>query len=62
VLADRPPTADLAGLATELTAAAGTNARVAKVLNFYATRLTDDDRYLVAAVALFAARLRRPRC
>ncbi|MFF5292824.1 SIR2 family protein [Paractinoplanes globisporus] len=54
VLADRPLTADLAGLHSQLTAAAGTNARVAKVLNFYATRLADDDRYLVAAVALFA--------
>ncbi|MFF5292823.1 SIR2 family protein [Paractinoplanes globisporus] len=54
VLADEPPTADLTRLRAELTAAAGTNARVAKVLNFYATRLSDADRYLVAAVALFA--------
>ncbi|MFF5292612.1 SIR2 family protein [Paractinoplanes globisporus] len=54
VLADRPPTADLAGLRSELTTAAGTNARVAQVLNFYATRLSEADRYLVAAVALFA--------
>ncbi|MFF5292825.1 SIR2 family protein [Paractinoplanes globisporus] len=54
ILADRPPTADLADLRAGLTAAAGTNVRVAKVLNFYATRLTDADRYLVAAVALFA--------
>ncbi|MFF5292611.1 SIR2 family NAD-dependent protein deacylase [Paractinoplanes globisporus] len=54
VLADRPPTADLAGLRASLATAAGTNARVAKVLNFYATRLTEADRYLVAAVALFA--------
>jgi hypothetical protein len=50
ILADRPPTADLAGLRASLTAATGTNVRVAKVLNFYATRLTDADRYLVAAV------------
>jgi tetratricopeptide (TPR) repeat protein len=54
VLANRPPTADLAGLRAELTATAGTNTRVAKVLNFYATRLAEPDRYLVAAVALFA--------
>jgi tetratricopeptide (TPR) repeat protein len=53
VLTDRPPTTDLAGLRTELAAAAGTNTRVAKVLNFYATRLPEADRYLVAAVALF---------
>ena len=51
---DRPPTADLAGLRAELATAAGTNTRVAKVLNFYATRLPEADRYLVAAVALFA--------
>jgi tetratricopeptide (TPR) repeat protein len=53
-LADRPPTADLAGLRTELRAAAGTNDRVARVLKFYADRLADADRYLVAAVSLFA--------
>jgi tetratricopeptide (TPR) repeat protein len=54
VLADRPPTDDLIGLRTELAEAAGTNSRVAKVLNFYSTRLAEADRYLVAAVALFA--------
>ncbi|MFF5292822.1 SIR2 family NAD-dependent protein deacylase [Paractinoplanes globisporus] len=54
VLADRPTTADLAGLRATLAAAASTNVRVAKVLTFYATRLTDADRYLVAAIALFA--------
>ncbi|MFF5292610.1 SIR2 family NAD-dependent protein deacylase [Paractinoplanes globisporus] len=54
VLADHPPTADLAGLRAELAEAAGTNTRVSKVLSFYATRLAEADRYLVAAVALFA--------
>ena len=54
VLADRPPTADLEALRAELAAAATTNARVAKVLRFYADRLSEADRYLVAAVALFA--------
>ncbi|MFF5292613.1 SIR2 family NAD-dependent protein deacylase [Paractinoplanes globisporus] len=54
VLANRPPTADLAGLRSDLTTAAGTNVRVAKVLTFYATRLTESDRYLVSVVALFA--------
>jgi tetratricopeptide (TPR) repeat protein len=54
VLADRPPTGDVQGLRAELATAATTDARVAKVLNFYAVRLTEADRYLVAAVALFA--------
>ncbi|MFF5292609.1 SIR2 family NAD-dependent protein deacylase [Paractinoplanes globisporus] len=54
VLAEQPPTADLTRLRAELGSATNTNARVAKVLNFYATRLAQADRYLVAAVALFA--------
>jgi hypothetical protein len=54
VLAGRPPTADLVGLRADLTASTGTSARVGKVLDFYATRLAEPDRYLVAAVALFA--------
>ncbi|MGH8966959.1 MAG: SIR2 family protein, partial [Actinomycetes bacterium] len=53
-LADRLPTADLAGLRAWLAAAAETNARVARVLRFYADRLAEADRYLVAAVSLFA--------
>jgi len=53
-LRDRPPTTDLEALRAELAAAATTNARVAKVLRFYAARLSEADRYLVAAVALFA--------
>jgi hypothetical protein len=54
VLGERPQTGDLAGLRAELAAAATTTARVAKVLGFYADRLAEADRYLVAAVALFA--------
>jgi len=54
ILADRPPTADLKGLRDELAAATTTNARVARVLRFYADRLSEADRYLVAAVALFS--------
>lgn len=54
LLADRPPTADLAGLRGELAAATSTDARVARVLGFHSDRLAEADRYLVAAVALFA--------
>jgi tetratricopeptide (TPR) repeat protein len=54
-LADRPPTADLAALRAELAAAVGTNARVSRVLRFYADRLAEADRYLVAAVSWFAS-------
>ncbi|WP_312034166.1 SIR2 family protein [Actinoplanes sp. TBRC 11911] len=54
ILADRPPTSDLASLRTGLAATASTDARVAKVLRFYGTRLSKPDQYLVAAVALFA--------
>lgn len=54
LLADRPPAADLAALRAELTAATRTDARVGKVLAFYADRLAEPDRYLLAAVSLFA--------
>jgi tetratricopeptide (TPR) repeat protein len=54
LLADHPPTADLQALRAELDAAARTDARVAKVLEFYADRLAGADRYLLAAVSLFA--------
>jgi tetratricopeptide (TPR) repeat protein len=54
VLADRPPAGDLAALRADLAAAARTDARVSKVLEFYAARLTETDRYLLAAVSLFA--------
>jgi tetratricopeptide (TPR) repeat protein len=54
LLADRLPAGDLAGLRAELTAANRTHARVGKVLEFYADRLAEPDRYLLAAVSLFA--------
>ena len=54
LLADRPPDADLAALRAGLAAAARTDARVGKVLEFYAARLAEADRYLLAAVSLFA--------
>jgi tetratricopeptide (TPR) repeat protein len=54
LLADRPPVGDLADLRAELTAATRTDARVGKVLEFYADRLAEPDRYLLAAVSLFA--------
>jgi hypothetical protein len=53
-LADRPPASDLAALRTELTIAARTSTRVTQVLRFYAEQLSEPDRYLVAAVSLFA--------
>jgi len=54
LLGARPPAADLAGLRAELDGAARTDARVGKVLGFYAARLAEADRYLLAAVSLFA--------
>jgi tetratricopeptide (TPR) repeat protein len=54
LLADRPPARDLAALRAELDAATRTDARVGKVLGFYADRLAEPDRYLLAAVSLFA--------
>ena len=54
LLADRLPASDLATLRTELASAARTGARVGKVLEFYAGKLTEQDRYLLAAVSLFA--------
>ncbi len=53
LLADRPPAADLDALRGELAAAARTSARVGRVLGFYADRLAEPDRYLLAAVSLF---------
>ena len=61
LLADRPPASDLAALRAELAAAARTDARVGKVLEFYADRLAEPDRYLLAAVSLFARPGRRRR-
>lgn len=54
VLADRPADNDLVVLRSELIAATRTSARVSRVLRFYAERLSESDRYLVAAVSLFA--------
>jgi hypothetical protein len=54
LLADRPPASDLTALRGELDAVARTDARVGKVLGFYAARLAEPDRYLLAAVSLFA--------
>jgi len=54
LLADRPPTADLQALRAELDSAARTDARVGQVLEFYSDRLNEADRYLLAAVSLFA--------
>jgi tetratricopeptide (TPR) repeat protein len=54
LLADRPPEGDLAALHADLATATRTDARVSKVLEFYAARLGESDRYLLAAVSLFA--------
>jgi len=54
LLADHPPVSDLAALRAELADAARTDARVGRVLEFYADRLSMPDRYLLAAVSLFA--------
>src|SRR5262249_55119414 len=62
LLADRPSIAELDRLRTGLAAAVGTDARVARVLGFYAGRLTAADRYLVAAVALFTRPVDSGRC
>jgi SIR2-like domain len=53
LLAARPPASDLAALQGELAAAARTSARVSRVLRFYADRLSEPDRYLLAVVSLF---------
>jgi tetratricopeptide (TPR) repeat protein len=54
VLSDRPSSGDLQSLRGELSPATHTDARVQKVLRFYADRLSEQDRYLVAAISLFA--------
>ena len=53
LLADRPPAGDIDALRDELAAVARTSARVGRVLEFYASRLSEADRYLLAAVSLF---------
>ena len=54
LLAARPSANELATLGADLAAATRTDARVGRVLEFYAGRLADADRYLLAAVSLFA--------
>jgi tetratricopeptide (TPR) repeat protein len=54
LLAARPPARDLAALRAELAAATRTDTRVRRVLDYYAARLAEPDRYLLAAVSLFA--------
>jgi len=54
LLAARTPAGDLTALRAELAAAARTDARVGRVLEFYADRLAEPDRYLLAAVSMFA--------
>ena len=53
LLAARLPAASLSALRGELATAARTDARVAKVLGFYAAGLAEEDRYLLAGVSLF---------
>jgi tetratricopeptide (TPR) repeat protein len=54
LLADRPPASDLAVLRAELAEQTRTSARVRRVLEFYSARLSEPDRYLLAAISLFA--------
>jgi tetratricopeptide (TPR) repeat protein len=53
LLAAHPPATSLTALRAELGTAARTDARVGKVLEFYAGRLAEADRYLLAGVSLF---------
>jgi SIR2-like domain len=53
LLAGRPATGDLDALRAGLAADTRTDARVTRVLDFYAGRMTEPDRYLLAAVSLF---------
>jgi len=54
LLAEHLPADELTVLRAGFSEAARTDARVSKVLGFYADRLTEADRYLLAAVSLFA--------
>ena len=54
LLAARPSASELATLGADLAVATRTDARVGRVLEFYAGRLAEADRYLLAAVSLFA--------
>ena len=53
-LHDRPPVSDMVALRQDLEAAGRTDARVIRVLQFYAKRLSVPDRMLVAVVSLFS--------
>jgi hypothetical protein len=53
-LHDRPPVSDMAALRQDLETAGRTDARVTRVLQFYAERLSVPDRMLVAVVSLFS--------
>jgi tetratricopeptide (TPR) repeat protein len=53
LLADHLPADDLTTLRRELAAATRTSARVDRVLRFYKARVSEPDRYLLAAVSLF---------
>jgi tetratricopeptide (TPR) repeat protein len=57
-LRDRPPESDMAGLRHDLEAAGRTDARVGRVLQFYADRLSVPDRMLIAIVSLFSRPVR----
>jgi tetratricopeptide (TPR) repeat protein len=57
-LRDRPPASDMAGLRYDLETAGRTDARVGRVLQFYADRLDVSDRMLVAIVSLFSRPVR----
>ena len=52
-LTAHPPASDLATLRGELAEVVQNDRRLGHVLQFYSGRLTDQDRYLVAAVSLF---------
>ena len=58
LLAARPSASRLDALRSGLATAARTDARVSKVLAFYADRLAETDRYLLAAVSLFTRPVR----
>jgi tetratricopeptide (TPR) repeat protein len=53
LLEARPPGSDLAALRADLATATKTDVRVGKVLQFYQDRMSEPDRYLLAAVSLF---------
>jgi tetratricopeptide (TPR) repeat protein len=53
LLADHPLAGDIAALQADLAAATRLSLRVSRVLQFYADRLSNQDKYLLAAVSLF---------